>query len=184
MPPCAASMQTPTRVIVSCTLRWQEFSPSYEQPHPQPLPCKERGACTSRYFRQVMTKLIRGIVRYFRKRFAGAQIKARFLAVVVFAVFAYLGANDATDIAKSISNPATMAQALGITEQESIIRAVVLCLLSATICVASLATMVGALQRTTLLRGWIVVAVAYALYALIQLTFAIFLMHMSQIQAF
>jgi hypothetical protein len=131
-----------------------------------------------------MTQLIRGLVRYFKKRFANAQIKARLLAVVAFAVFAYLGGNDAADIARSISNPSSMAVTLGITEQESTARAVVLCVLSAIICVASLATMLGALQRTTLLRGWIIVTVAYVAYALIQLGFAIFLMHATQLQAF
>ena len=131
-----------------------------------------------------MMKIIRGIIRYFKKRFAGAQIKVRFLAVLAFAVFAYLGGNDAADIAKSISNPEMMATTLGITTQESTIRAVVLFLLSGVICLASLATMVGALQRTTLLRGWIVVTVAYVIYALFQLGIAVILMRMSQLQAF
>ena len=131
-----------------------------------------------------MSKLIRGLIRYVRKRYAGAQIKVRLLAVVAFAIFAYLGGNDAADIARSISNPSSMAVTLGITEQESTVRAVVLCMLSAIICLASLATVLGAIQRTTLLRGWIVVTVGYSLYALIQLGFAILLMHATQVQAF
>jgi sirohydrochlorin ferrochelatase len=131
-----------------------------------------------------MTKIVRAIVRYFKKRFAGAQIKVRLLAIAAFAIFAFLGGNDAVDIAKSISNPETTANTLGVTTQESTLRAVIVLLLSAVICVASLATIVGAMQRTTLLRGWIVVTVTYVLYALYHLSFAIVQMHGSQIQAF
>jgi hypothetical protein len=131
-----------------------------------------------------MTKIIRRIIRYFKKRFAGAQIKVRLLTVAAFAVFAFLGGNDALDIAKSISNPETTATTLGVSTQESAIRAVIVFLLSAVICVASLATLVGAMQRTTLLRGWIVVTVTYVVYALYHLSFAIIQMHSSQLQAF
>jgi hypothetical protein len=131
-----------------------------------------------------MMKIIRGIIRALKKRFAGAQIKVRLLAIAAFAVFAFLGGNEAVDIAKSISNPETTATTLGVTTQESTIRAVIVFLLGAVICVASLATIVGAMQRTTLLRGWIVVTVAYLLYALYHLSFAIIQMHGSQLQAF
>lgn len=131
-----------------------------------------------------MTKLLRGLVRYFQKRLANAQIKARVGAVVVFALFAYLGVNDATDIMKSISNPQTIAGTLGITAQESLIRAIVLFVLSAIITLASLATLLGAMQRTTLLRGWIVVTATYVLYGLYQLGFAILVLHATQPQAF
>ena len=131
-----------------------------------------------------MMKIIRGIIRALKKRFAGAQIKVRLLVIAAFAIFAYLGGNDAFDIAKSISDPGTMAATLGVTTQDSTLRAVILVLLSVIICVASLATIIGAMQRTTLLRGWIVVTVTYVLYSLFHLSFAIVQMHGSQLQAF
>jgi hypothetical protein len=131
-----------------------------------------------------MMKLVRGIIRAVKKRFAGAEIKARLLVIVSFALFAYLGGNDAFDIAKSISDPGTMATTLGVSTQDSTLRAVILVLLSVIICVASLATIIGAMQRTTLLRGWIVVTVMYVLYSLFHLSFAIVQMHSSQLQAF
>jgi hypothetical protein len=131
-----------------------------------------------------MMKIIRRIIRNFRKRFAGAQIKVRLLVVVSFVIFAYLGGDAAADNVKTISNPQTVSQTLGITPQETTTRAIILLLLSAIICVASLATVIGAMQRTTLLRGWIVVTVVFALYAIYQIAFAIIQLHSSQLQAF
>jgi branched-subunit amino acid permease len=131
-----------------------------------------------------MTNLIRSIIRMIKKRLANAQLKARLLAALAFAVFAYLGANDATDVARQLSNPDMMAQRLGITIQESTFRAVGLMVLSGVITLASLATMVGAIQRTTLLRGWIVVTAAYVLYGLFHLGIAVILLKGTRAEAF
>ena len=132
----------------------------------------------------VMSNFIRGIVRMVQKRFANAQLKARFLAIVAFALFAFLGANDASDVAKQIPNPTMMAKQLGITTQESTIRAVSILALSAIVTLGSLATMVGALQRTTLLRGWIVVTVAFVLYAALHTVIAVVMLHDTHLEAF
>jgi hypothetical protein len=123
---------------------------------------------------------VEAIIKYFKKRLANAQIKARLLAVVAFVVFAYLGVNDVTDLAKTLANPdasvKTLAQTYSVTDipvSTVTTRAVVLMLFSVIITLASLATVVGAMQRTTLLRGWIVVTVTYAVYALVQIAIAV-----------
>jgi hypothetical protein len=59
----------------------------------------------------------------------------------------------------------------------------VLLVLSAIVTLGSMGAMVGALQRTTLLRGWIVVTAAYLLDAVYHLVFAIVQLRMTQLQA-
>ena len=54
--------------------------------------------------------------------------------------------------------------------------AAALLVISAVIALASLATLLGALQRTTLLRAWPMVVVGYALYAVAQFTIAALLL--------
>ena len=131
-----------------------------------------------------MSNFIRGIVRMIKKRFANAQLKARFLAFIAFALFAFLGANDASDVMKQIPNPTMMATQLGITAQESTIRAVGILVFSVVIILSSLATIVGALQRTTLLRGWIVVTVTFALIAVLHAAVALVLIRDTRLDAF
>ena len=113
------------------------------------------------------------LFKYIRKRLANAQLKARLLALVAFVVFAYLGVNDVLDLVKTITNPAQMAQQLGITVAENTTRATILLVLSAVIALASLATALGAWQRTTLLRAWPVVAVTYVIYGVYQIAVAL-----------
>jgi hypothetical protein len=131
-----------------------------------------------------MSNFIRGIVRMIKKRFAGAQLKARFLAFIAFALFAFLGTNDASDVMKQIPNPTMMANQLGITTQESMIRAICILVFSVVIVLGSLATILGALQRTTLLRGWIVVTVTFVLIALLHTVIALFMLHDTRLEAF
>jgi hypothetical protein len=120
--------------------------------------------------------MLSAIFKYFRRRLANAQLKPRLLALVAFIVFAYLGVNDTLDLARTIANPATMATQLGIGVSESTTRAVILISLSVVIVIASFATALGAWQRTTLLRAWPVVAVAYVLYGMAQIAIGLVLL--------